>query len=139
MSQENVEIVRAAFEALNRGDIDAAVKDAALDFEFDFSRSVSPMRGVFALGQIKEFWDGFSEVWQSMRWEAEEFIEGADQVLTPTSLYVQGREGVKARGRAAWIWTFDGGKIARLTFYQEKREALEAAGRLPGRPAPGSR
>jgi ketosteroid isomerase-like protein len=127
VSQENVEIVRAAIEALNRRDIDAAVKDAARDFEFDFSRSIGPMRGVFGLGQIREFWDGFSEVWQSMRWEAEEFIESADQVITPTSLYVQGREGIEARARAAWIWTFDGGQIVRLTFYQDKQEALEAA------------
>ena len=42
MSQENVEIVRAAFDALNRGDMDAVLKDAAPDFELDWSRAVGP-------------------------------------------------------------------------------------------------
>ena len=37
MSQENVEIVRAAFEAINRGDVDAMLTDAAPDFELDSS------------------------------------------------------------------------------------------------------
>ena len=45
MSQENVEIVRGAFEAINRGDVDAALKDAAPGFEFDFSRAFGPQHG----------------------------------------------------------------------------------------------
>jgi hypothetical protein len=38
MSQENVEIVKAAIDAVNRGDWDAAFQDAAPGFEQDFSR-----------------------------------------------------------------------------------------------------
>jgi ketosteroid isomerase-like protein len=38
MSQENVEIVRAAINAYNRGDWDAVLKNAAPDFEYDLSR-----------------------------------------------------------------------------------------------------
>jgi hypothetical protein len=35
MSQENVEIVRAAIDAHNRGDVDGTFKDAAPDFQYD--------------------------------------------------------------------------------------------------------
>jgi ketosteroid isomerase-like protein len=34
MSEENVEIVRRAFEAFNRGDLDAAGADASPDMEY---------------------------------------------------------------------------------------------------------
>ena len=47
MSQEHVELVRRAVEALNRGDLSGAIKEMAADFVFDFSRSMSPERGVY--------------------------------------------------------------------------------------------
>jgi hypothetical protein len=34
MSQENVEKMRAAFDAFNRGDLDAAVADFSAEFEY---------------------------------------------------------------------------------------------------------
>ena len=52
MSEENVEIVRAAFEAINRRDVDAMLTDAAPDFELDWSRAVGPQRGVFGRGEV---------------------------------------------------------------------------------------
>jgi hypothetical protein len=51
MSQENVEIVKAAIDAFNREDWDAMFKDAAPGFEQDMSRAVGPVRGVFGLDQ----------------------------------------------------------------------------------------
>ena len=45
MSQENVEIVKAAFDAYNREDWDAFFKDVAPGFEVDMSRSVGPWPG----------------------------------------------------------------------------------------------
>ena len=53
MSQENVEIVKAAIDAYNREDWDAMFKDAAPGAEMDFSRAVGPWRGVFGLDQIR--------------------------------------------------------------------------------------
>ena len=47
MSQENVEIVRAAVDTFNRGGVDAAFEDFAPDFELDWSRAVGPLHGVF--------------------------------------------------------------------------------------------
>src|SRR3954470_11664984 len=55
MSRENVEIVRAAIGAWNRGDWDATLKDGAPSFEFDFSRSVGPNQGVYGLDQMQDF------------------------------------------------------------------------------------
>ena len=47
MSQENVEIVKAAIDAVNREDWDAAFQDAAPGFELDMSRGLGLMKGMY--------------------------------------------------------------------------------------------
>ena len=129
MSQENVEIARAVINALDRGDIDAALKDAAPDFVFDFSRSVGLEAGVYKLDQMRTFfgrWVG--EMWESSRFEADEFIEAGDLVMTPVTNLLRGRDGIEVQARGAWVWTFRDGSVARITFYRERQDALEAAG-----------
>jgi ketosteroid isomerase-like protein len=128
MSRENVEIVRAAIDAYNRGDWEAALKDAAPGFEYDLSRAVGPLHGVYALDEMRRAMDEFAEPWESLRFEADEFIEVGEQVVTPFTNYSRGREGIEVQARAAWVWTIRDGSIARVCFYQERREALEAAG-----------
>ena len=129
MSQENVEIVRAALDALNREEIDAALKDAAPDFVFDFSRSVGTEGGMYKLAQMRTFWrESAAEMWESSRFEAEEFIEAGDLVMTPVTNLLRGRDGIEVQARGTWVWTFRDGSVARITFYQTKQEALEAAG-----------
>ena len=129
MSQENVEIVRAALDALNREDIDAALKDAAPDFVFDFSRSVGLEAGVYKLDQMRTFfgqWVG--EMWESSRFEADEFIEAGEQVVMPLTGYHRGRDGIEVQARGTLVWTIDNGAITCITYYQERDAALEAAG-----------
>ena len=53
MSQENVEIVRADLEALTRGDVDSAFKDAAPDATIDLSRAVGLDRGVYTVPEFR--------------------------------------------------------------------------------------
>src|SRR3954452_20602235 len=69
MSEENVEIVRAAIDAYNRGDWDAALKDAGPDFEFDLSRAIGPQHGVCRRNQVQQAWGEFADSWRSVRIE----------------------------------------------------------------------
>jgi len=128
MSRENVEIVRAAFDALNGADTDAVLKDAAPDFELDWSRAMGPQRGVFgrdeALGLLREF----DEPWESVRREADEFIEAGEQVVTPFTSHHRGRDGIEVQARGTLAWAIHNGAITRVTYYQERQEAVEAAG-----------
>jgi ketosteroid isomerase-like protein len=128
MSQANVEIVRAAVDAWNRGDWDATLKDAAPSFEFDFSRSVGPGSGVYSLDQMREYFHEVTEAWESLRLEPHEFIEAGEHVVMPNTLHAQGRDGIEVQASAAWVWTTRDGSIAGLCFYQERQEALEAVG-----------
>ena len=128
MSQENVEIVKAAYDAFNREDWDASLKAAAPGFEMDFSRAVGPWRGVFGLDQSRRVMEEFRETWESARWEPDEFIEAGDFVVVPSTMHVKGRGGIEVVVRAAVVWTIRNGAIERMVMYQSKEEALEAVG-----------
>jgi ketosteroid isomerase-like protein len=132
MSQENVEIARRVFDALNRDDFPAAMKDAAPDFVFDFSRSRSFDGGEYGRDELLALQHAetmFGGLWESVRWEPEEFIEApGDGLVTVQTVYMRGRDDIVVPTRGAWLWLFRDGRIARVTFFQERREALEAAG-----------
>ena len=128
MSQENVEIVRSAIERFNRtGNWD--LNDVAADYELDLSRSLGPQRGVFfGRDQADRSLRSFTSDWESMRIEPHEFIEAGDDVVVPWTAHMLGRDGIEVQARTTWTWTLRGGKIVRVCMYQDKQEALEAAG-----------
>jgi ketosteroid isomerase-like protein len=128
MSQENVEIVKASLQALNRGDWDAVVKDVAPDGELDFSRAVGPDVGVFSRDQWRRMAAEFAENWDSVWAEAHEFIEVEDRVVAPWTQHLRGRDGIEVTARVTWVFTIKDGAIVRATMYQERQEALEAVG-----------
>src|SRR5947208_9229735 len=110
MSRENVEIVKAAYDAYNRvlagaEGWDAMFKDAAPGFEVDFSRAVGPWRGVFGLDQIRRLVGEFRETWESARLEPHEFIEAGDLVVVPGTQHVKGLGGIEVVARGALWWT----------------------------------
>jgi ketosteroid isomerase-like protein len=128
MSQENVEIVRAAFDwVFNKGDVPSGLKRSP-DFEVDLSRMTSPPSGVYGARDARRAFEEFSEPWGSQRYEAEEFIDAGDHVVTPVTSHHRGRQGIEVRARAAFAWTIRDGQLARICFYQERAEALKAVG-----------
>jgi|SRR5918994_6734667 ketosteroid isomerase-like protein len=128
MSQENVEIVRAAIDAHNRGDIDAAFKDAAPDFKYDQTRAVGTDRGVFNLEQFQSLLATFTDTWESFTIGADELIDAGEDVVMPFTNVARGRDGIEVQARGIWVWTVRDGSIVRACLYQDRQEALEAAG-----------
>ena len=128
MSQENVEIVKAAIDAYNREDWDAYFKDLAPGFELDFSRAVGPWRGVFGLDQARRVMEEIREAWESAWLEPHEFIEAGDLVVVPGTQHVKGRDGIEVAARGAFVWTIRNGAIERMVMYQSRQDALEDLG-----------
>ena len=128
MSEENVEIVRAALAALNRGDLDAAFKDAAPDAEVDLSRAVGLDSGVYGLDEFRRLSEEFGKGWSSVRYELDEYLDAREHVVTPFTNQLLGRDGIELQARGTWLWTIRDGVVVRLCLYQERQEALEAAG-----------
>jgi ketosteroid isomerase-like protein len=128
MSQEDVEIVRAAIDAWNRRDWDSALRDAAPDVEYDLSGALGPFRGVYGRDEIERAWADLTEGFADVRLEPHEFIEVGEHVVVPWTFHAVGREGVEVESRVTFTFTIRNGSIARLRLYQELEEALGAAG-----------
>jgi ketosteroid isomerase-like protein len=128
MSQENVEIVRAAIDAVSRGEVDVAFKAMAPDCEFDVSRSIGFDAGVKSSDQGRDWIEGFIQSWESIRIEADDFIEAGEDVVVSLTTHATGRGEIEVQARPTWVWTFRGGAVVRLCLYQDLAEALEAVG-----------
>jgi ketosteroid isomerase-like protein len=128
MSQENVEIVKAWYDAFNREDWDANFKDLAPGFELDFSRAIGPWRGVFGPDQARQVAREIRETWESARLEPHEFIEAGDLVVVPWAMHGRGRDGIELVARFTFVFTIRNGAIERVTMYQERQDALEDLG-----------
>ena len=131
MSQENVEIVRRAFELWNRRDVDGALEIAADDIAMDWSNSIGPAKGVHrGREEVRKFWMSFLDAFESMHWEPEEVIElDPSRVLIATHLRARGRgSGVEVDASGAQLWTVKDGQLQSVKLFQSKAEALEAAG-----------
>jgi len=128
MSQENVEIVRTALAALSRGDLDALFKSAAPDAEIDLTRAVGLDNGVYDLDEFRRLSEAFAESWDSVRYEADEYLDAGEHVVTPFTNHLRGRDGIDVQARGTWLWTIRDGVVVRVCLYQDVQEALEAAG-----------
>ena len=130
MSRENVEIVRRANEAFNRGDIEGclAFYNENVEVEDLMNAPDQPRvtRGIHELRQTVAAWkEGFDE----FRGEIVELIENGHHVVCVTDYFGKGREGPTMRQRVADVFQLRDGKIVRGTFgYENLREALEAVG-----------
>jgi ketosteroid isomerase-like protein len=111
-----VETVRTAIDAFNRGDLEAMLKIGyAGEFEYDWSRSMGPNRGIFRGA--------------SVTLEAHDFIPRGNYVVVPTTTHGRGRQGVPVTARSAQLYTFEDGRLVRIALYQDPTEALAAAAR----------
>jgi ketosteroid isomerase-like protein len=129
MSQENVEIVRAALDAWNRGDWDEWRTYLSPDFEFDSSSALGEWRGVTrGPDQVLRAIQQFREPWNSVRIEIDELIDAGEHVVARTTGHFVGRDGIEVQAGGAWCWTFRDGVIIRGLFSNEFDEALKAAG-----------
>jgi ketosteroid isomerase-like protein len=131
MSQENVEIVREAFEAFNEGDLEAVVGicDPAIEWlppaELPSSSTYHGHQGVRdATGDMLDLFRG-------LRAEPERLIDAGDQVVV---LFMwRGRAkgsglSLEQFGKQAGVFTMRGGKAVKVEWYLDRATALDAAG-----------
>ena len=132
MAHENVEIVRESWAAFNRGDVDAAFKDFTPEFECDMSRAVGVNvdQDSYDLKQFRRLLSQYAGSWESFRLGPDEFLDAGDQVVVPFTNRARGRGGIELQGRGTFVWTIRDGAIVRACLYQDRAEALEAAGLL---------
>jgi ketosteroid isomerase-like protein len=130
MSQENVEIVRQATDAYNRGAFEEAIVWMDPEIEWDMSRTEVPDPGVYrGFDGLRTFQSSWDESWASVELEPQEFIEAGDQVVSVVRQLGRGRlSGAEVEQRFAQLWTLRDGKIVRMEMHPTREAALKAAG-----------
>ena len=128
MSQENVEIVRRAFEAYERGDLAGMLKDAHPD-QIIYRADPDGLTYHGPEGFLQAFAD-WVEGFEEFSVTPEEFIDANDsQVIVRVHQRAVGSESsAPVEGDFWFVHTIRGGKIVRLDMYARKAQALEAAG-----------
>jgi ketosteroid isomerase-like protein len=129
MSQENVETVRAAYEHLNRGDVEALIDLCDDEFLMDMSERVFNPDTYRGNHDLRRFYAGVRSVWESYQWEVEETRAVDDMVVAMLHCHAQSREGgPPVDWHVAWLWRFRNGRPVSLRFYRDSARALEAVG-----------
>ena len=130
MSQENVEIVRRAFEQFKAtGDI---LTEA---FHSDFVWDMSQFRGwpeqqtYPGIEGARQFLADWTESWEDWDLQLEELHDAGDSVIA--IMRQSGRSkatGLPAEMHFAQVWTVRNGKQFRMEMYASPQEALDAVG-----------
>ena len=129
MSEENVETVRRHTEAWNRRDLQTWVASFHAEGELDWSRSRGPLKGVYrGNAELQVFWDGFWSTFEDVQLEMHDCTEVSSEVVVPNTAHLRGRQGIEVVARSTFVFTVENGRITRLRMFQERADALEAAG-----------
>jgi ketosteroid isomerase-like protein len=113
MSQGNVEIVRRAYEELNRGDLDAAVVDVAPDAEYIPSEAFPEAEVRRGPEGIKSFLGWLLDEFEGARVEPNELVAAGDKVLVSSTITGRGRRSGAETNWDVWhVWELRAGKIS---------------------------
>jgi ketosteroid isomerase-like protein len=127
--EENVELLERAYEALNRRDLEAVVGLCDPEIEIDNTNAVFDAEVYHGHEGLARFFAQGSEMWESQRFEPEEYIPvGADLVLVPQRIVSLGRDGIETIAHNSNLYTLRGGRAVRVKIFQTKAAALEALG-----------
>jgi ketosteroid isomerase-like protein len=129
MSQENMEMVRRAWEAWESGDIATAFADLSPDLVTVIYPPL-PLAGTYHgpegfLQSAVEWAESFNDLVMT----PEEFFDAGDHVVVHTLHKSRGAEsGVPVETDIWYIYTFLAGKMVRVTVFNDRADALEAVG-----------
>jgi ketosteroid isomerase-like protein len=130
MSQENVEAIQAAYEALVRDDrkaLDALMQDRlARDFTFESTVTGGTYKGPAGLREMMD------DIQRTVDWlvELEEAVDLGEHVLVELRMSGRGSQsGVPVTQHFAVVWTFQEDIIVWGKSFASRAEALEAVGR----------
>ena len=128
MSQENVEVVRAMWDAFLRGDAERALAAFHPDVVWD-GRNLPDGRVARGVGEVIDHVSGWAAVWEEWTVDVERVVDADDdQVLLIMRERGHGRSGMPMDEHHAEIYTVRDGKIVHRIGYSDTAEALEAVG-----------
>ena len=131
ISDDSVEVVRKAWEAWERGDMQAVFDFYDPAVEWDMSESDVPDMGVFrGHDGVRRFFREWMAPFHHYYAHAEDFALGSDGVLVRMRQGGRGKEsGADVEMPPLWqLYRLRAGRAVRVEIYRDERRAREAAG-----------
>ena len=131
MSEENVEVgepVRRLLAAFNKRDWGAFSVELDPEVEYAPVEEHATFRGPEAFVRYAEQW---FEAWDTFSAEAEEVESTPAENRAFSAIRLRGTgkgSGVEIDQRTFWVYELRGGRLYRISEYNDRAEALEAAG-----------
>jgi ketosteroid isomerase-like protein len=130
MSQENVEVARRHYEAVNAEGFKNTENLRHPDWEFIDSSNVPDARRYVGEAAIRGFVEETMELGWDGHWWVQEILDAGDEVVVVFQM--RGRTahggGFPFELTVAHLCLFEDGKLRRIRAFQSRAEALEAAG-----------
>jgi ketosteroid isomerase-like protein len=129
MSQENVELIRRAYEHLR-----ATREPLAEVLHPDVVWEMSTYRGAilpgtyFGVEGVREFLGTWTEPFEDWSVQIDEIFDAGDRVLTIGTQRGKPHDGPEVEMHFGQLWSFRDGLVSRMEMYATREEALEAAG-----------
>ena len=129
MSQEDLEVARAGYEAWSRGDLEAMLETLDDDVEFWTSGLFPGLEPVYRGHEgMRRYWEDFRSPGKSIRITVHDFRQRGDQIVALGTFEAVGRDGLTVHRPAANVLTLREGRGIRVTAHATWEAALEAAG-----------
>jgi ketosteroid isomerase-like protein len=129
MSRQNVEVVRALYDAWAREEFPGPIE--FLDPEIEYVNPEGAVEPGTRRG-LDEFISALERVfegWETWRMEPERFESVGDQVAVVLRYSARGRSsGVNVAGRESALWTLRNGRVIRYAWFHDPQGALDAVG-----------
>jgi uncharacterized protein len=136
MSDEAFEVIRDAYEALNRGDWEALSRVTHPDIEWETDPRL-PNAGIYrGREEIRRFVEDQAAPFDRSVTEPERLFANGDQVVVLVRVRRRVRDSTAEIAlRVAHLWTIRDGKAVRGQAFAERERAFDAAG-IPRPAAP---
>jgi ketosteroid isomerase-like protein len=129
VSEENVELVRAALAAFVRGDADAALQAAHPNLVAHRAAPLPDPQIYHGVEGLLEMYADWTADFEDFEMETGEFIDAGDRVVVEIFQRGRGRaSGALVEGRFWFVYTIYDGKVIRQDVFGHRRQALASAG-----------
>jgi ketosteroid isomerase-like protein len=129
--ERNTQVVRKAFDAFTRRDVEAFVRIMDPEVELyvpvtaELAGEPVPYRGHDG---IRRYFEHVKMVWERLEVFLHEYHDLGDRVMVVGRVRAQGRNGRIEDTPAHWVWQIEDGRITAGHVYTDRKQALEAAG-----------
>ena len=129
---ERYELLFAAIERWNRGDLETALESAAEDVRW-YPGDVFPEWVDVYVGKqrVRDFFASFEEPWEWIQVDHLEHDEIGDRVASRARFRARSHEGIDVDIELGQLWTVRGGLLVEFRGFPTYEEALKAARQAP--------